>query len=132
MSRSIVLRCAVLVCALGAAAPAFADASALAPPPLPRAARVLGALAGSTPLHLTIALTPTAPAALAAYAAAVDDPASQDYHRYLSVAEFAARFGASAPAVAAVRAALSARGLAPGPLSANGLSLPVVATAGMI
>ena len=132
MGRSIAFRGAVLVCALVAAAPAFADANALAPPPLPRAARVLGALAGSTPLHLTIALTPNDPASLAAYAAAVDDPASPDYHRYLSVGEFAARFGASAPAVAAVRTALSARGLASGPLSANGLSLPVVATAGMV
>jgi hypothetical protein len=93
---------------------------------------VLGALTGSTTLHLTIALQPHDPGALAAYAAAVSDPASPDYHRYLSVASFAARFGAAPATVAGVSDSLRARGLSPGPPSANGLSISVRGSASQV
>ena len=46
-----------------------------------------------------------------------------DFHRYLSVAEFARRFGASPATIAAVGASLRAHGLRPGAASANGLAL---------
>ncbi|MHB8691106.1 MAG: protease pro-enzyme activation domain-containing protein [Solirubrobacteraceae bacterium] len=95
-------------------------------------AHVLGALAGSTPLQLTIALQPRDPAALAAYAAAVSDPSSPDYHRYLSVASFAARFGAAPATVTGVSDSLRARGLSPEPPSANGLSISVRGSASQV
>ena len=121
---------AAMSCCAGTAA--AAAPGALAPPAVPRSAHVVGALPGSTPLKLTIALEPSDPAGLAAYAAAVGDPSSPDYHHYLSVREFAARFGASAAAIGAVSGALRARGLDPGTLSANGLSLPVSAPASAV
>jgi kumamolisin len=79
---------------------------------------------------LTVALRPRDPAGLAAYAAAVSTPSDPLYHQYLTVSQFAARFGPTAASVAAVRAALRAQGLSPGALSANGLALPVSTTAG--
>jgi subtilase family serine protease len=99
-------------------------------PRMPPGAHVLGPLPSSSPLALTVALAPRDPAGLADYARAVSTPGSPDFHRYLTVAQFAARFGASPAALAAVRAYLRARGLAPGAPSANHLSLPVRTTAG--
>jgi subtilase family serine protease len=97
-------------------------------PELPAAARALGAAPAAQQLDLYVALEPRDPAALARFAAAVSDPASPLYGQYLSVPEFAQRFGASEEQVAAVRAALAARGLAVGETGANSLSLPVTTT----
>lgn len=99
-------------------------------PRAPAGARVVGTLPDYTWLRVTIALKPRDPAGLAAYAAAVSDPASPDYHHYLSVAQFARRFGASPQAVAGVRAWLGRHGLSPGPITPNRLSFTVTATAG--
>ena len=85
----------------------------------------LGALSSSAPLTLDVVLAPTDPAGLAALATAVSTPGSPQYHHYLSVARFAARFGAAPASVAAVDADLRAQGLKPGALAANGLSLHV-------
>ena len=100
-----------------------------AAPSIPSGARVSGALAGDTSLSVTVALASRDPAGLAAYAAGVSEADSLDYHRYLSVAQFAQRFGASATALAAVRSWLKGRDLSPGAVSPNGLSLTVDATA---
>ena len=78
--------------------------------------------------HVTVALRPHDPAALAAYAQAVSTPGSPDYRDYLTPRQFARRFGAGRPQVDRVRAALRARGLAPGRPSAGGLSLSLTAT----
>ena len=64
-------------------------------PRLAAGARVIGALAASTPIHVTIALKPRDSAALAAFAAAVSTPGSSVYRDYLTPAQFAQRFGAS-------------------------------------
>ncbi|MGH2888476.1 MAG: S53 family peptidase, partial [Solirubrobacteraceae bacterium] len=80
-------------------------------------------------MHATVALVPRRPAALAAYARAVSTPGSRLYRRYLSVAQFARRFGPRPAQVAAVRRRLRAHDLLSGPLSANGLELPVTAVA---
>ncbi len=74
-------------------------------------------------------LAPRDPAGLAALASAVSTPGSPQYHRYLTVAQFAARFGASAASVATVEADLRAQGLTTGALAPNGLSIPVSADA---
>jgi subtilase family serine protease len=80
-------------------------------------------------VHATVALAPRDPAALAAYATAVTTFGSPSYHRYLSVTQFARRFGPAAATIARVRIALAAQGLTPGAISANGLTLPVTGTA---
>ncbi len=98
----------------------------------PHGARALGALAAQTDLHLTLALEPRDPSGLAAYAGAVATPGSPDYHQYLSVAQFAQRFGANPTSAAAVISSLRSHGLNPGPLSANGLSVSVTGTAAQI
>ncbi len=79
-------------------------------------------------MRLYVALEPRDPAALESFATEVATPSSPLYGQYLSVPQFAQRFGATATQVAAVRSALTARGLAAGPAAANGLSLPVKAT----
>jgi hypothetical protein len=93
---------------------------------------VLGALPDAAALHVTVALKPRDPAALAAYATGVSTPGSSSFHDYLSVAQFAQRFGATAQQVAAVRASLRAHGLSPGPATPNGLAIPVASTAGTL
>ncbi len=98
-------------------------------PSLPSGAKAVGALSQGTQLSITVTLQPRDPAALAAYAAAVSTPGSSEYHHYLSVAEFARRFGPTSSAIAAAEASLRARGLSPGRLSANGLSFSVTANA---
>ena len=94
--------------------------------------RELGAVAHSMPVHAAVALAPRDAAGLAAYAEGVATPGSPLYHHYLSVSEFAARFAPAAAQVAAVRASLVRHGLAPGTISANGLTLPVSASAGTV
>ena len=91
-----------------------------------------GALATSTPMHITVALESQNAAGLAAFAEEVSTPGSPLYRRYITPAEFAKRFGARHDAVQAVESSLRAHGLAPGPVSANSLSIPVTATAGQL
>ncbi|HUE27552.1 MAG TPA: protease pro-enzyme activation domain-containing protein, partial [Solirubrobacteraceae bacterium] len=95
-------------------------------------ARVIGAMAASTPMHVTIALKPRDPSALAAYAQAVSTPGSSVYRNYLTPSEFAQRFGASAAELATVAGSLRAHGLAPGAISANHLSIRIAGSAAEI
>jgi hypothetical protein len=81
-------------------------------------------------VHATVAMAPRSASALAAYAAAVATPGSPLYRHYLTVAQFARRFGASASAIAKVKAALAARGVTVGALTANRLALEVTIAAG--
>lgn len=90
------------------------------------------AAAGPPSLGATVALTPRDPAALAAYATAVTTPGSLRYHRYLTVSQFARRFGAGPAAIAKVRSALATQGLSTGAVSANGLEIPVTGSAAVI
>jgi subtilase family serine protease len=101
-------------------------------PRLPADARVVGPLSGATQLQVAVTLQPRDPAALQALATAVSTPGSSLYRRYITPAQFAQQFGATAAQIAAVRAALKAHGLQPGPATANGLSIPVTATAGQL
>ena len=83
-------------------------------------------------MRITVVLKPRDPGALEAYARSVSDPGSALFRRYITPARFARRFGASATVAQAVRASLRAHGLAPGPLSANRLSIPVLTTTGAV
>jgi subtilase family serine protease len=97
-------------------------------PVLPKGATAAAAPAGSAALTLDIELRTPNSAGLGAYAAAVNDPKSSVYRQFLTTAEVAQRFGASAAEVAAVDSALKAAGLTPGPVSADGLFIPVSTT----
>lgn len=99
-----------------------------APAPPAGSARI-GALGGATGLHLEVVLSPRDPVALSDFVTAVSTPGSPLYHHYLRRSQFASRFGAAPETVGAVRTALQAQGLHPGPVSANGLSIPVDTTA---
>jgi subtilase family serine protease len=133
-----VRRCSCLLAVAGAAIALPASSSAGSParvrvgsaPALARDARVVGTLPANVPLHLTVVLKPRDPAALAAYAQAVSTPGSSVFHDYLTPARFADRFGATPARVQAVEASLRARGLSPGAVNANRLSIPVTASAG--
>jgi subtilase family serine protease len=142
-SRTATGTCVLALAALlGSSAPT--SAGALAPvhfPPqvrvgelaaLPAGARRAGTLAPSTPLHLTIALKPRDPQALAAYARSVATPGSTVYRGYLKPRQFARRFGASKATLDAVRASLRRHGLSPGVLSDSALSISVTARASAI
>ncbi|MGI8713610.1 MAG: protease pro-enzyme activation domain-containing protein, partial [Solirubrobacteraceae bacterium] len=95
-------------------------------------AGVTPSVAAGLPMHVTVTLRPRDPSALAAYARAVSTPGSAVYHRFLSPAQFARRFGATAGQITEVRDALGARGLRPGRPSAGRLSIPVAASAGSL
>ncbi|MGH2867020.1 MAG: protease pro-enzyme activation domain-containing protein, partial [Solirubrobacteraceae bacterium] len=96
---------------------------------VPAGARDLGILPQTNLVHATVALVPRHAAELAAYAHAVVTPGSPLYHRYLSVAQFAARFGPTPVEMAGVRRALVAQGLTVGPSAPNRLTLPLTGTA---
>jgi subtilase family serine protease len=96
---------------------------------VPAGARDLGHVSPGAPLRVTVALRPRNAAALAAYATAVSHAGSAEYHHYLTVAEFARRFGPTAQQLATVRAGLRAHGLALGATSANRLSITARASA---
>lgn len=113
------------------AAVAGADVRTLgAPAPLPPGAELVGAAAESRELNLMVALRPRDPGALERFATAVSTPGSPQFRDYLTVPEFARRFGATPAQVASVRAALERRGLEVGRAGRNNLSLRVRTTVG--
>ncbi len=101
-------------------------------PVLARAARNIGGVAAATPMHVTVILKARDAAALTAYAREVSRPGSSLYHVFLTPAQFAQRFGASAAQVRAVADSMRSHGLEPGAVPANRLSIPVSGTAAQI
>ena len=101
-----------------------------AAPRLPLGARALRPPAPSRRLEFDIVLRPRDPRGLRALATAVSVPASRSYRHFLRPAQFAARFGQPQATVGSVDAALRDVGLAPGPVSANHLVIPVATTVG--
>ncbi len=99
---------------------------------LPRGARALRAMSTSRALKLTVALRPQSASGLQSFATAVSTPGSPLYRHYLTVDQFAQRFGATSAQIATVRSELSARGLSVGAPSANHLSLPVSGSVGQV
>ena len=101
-------------------------------PTLPAHATAVGVWPGAARLHVAVTLEPRDSAALAAYATAVATPGSALYRHYLTVAQFAQQFGPTPAQIAAVQSSLRAQGLDPGPVSSNGLAIPVDATAAQL
>lgn len=124
------LAAAALACGAGSAqADTLSVAGAAA---VTHGARELGPATPRERLQMTVTLRPRDPVALRAYAAAVATPGSAVYRRYLTPAQFAARFGATPARIALVRRWLRSRGLRAGPTSTGGLSIPVSATVGRL
>jgi kumamolisin len=80
-------------------------------------------------MRADIVLRPTDSSQLAAYATAVASPHSRLFRHYLSPAKFRQAFAPAAATVDQVRAGLAARGLTVLPTAADGLVIPVRATA---
>jgi hypothetical protein len=110
--------------------PAVLAASA-APRP-PAAATRVGAMAAGQRVRLTVSLKVRDQAGLSALLAGLADRRSPYYHHYLAKGQFGPMFGPTLAQVAAVKAALRAAGLRPGPVSADRLRIPVTATAAQI
>lgn len=122
--------CALAVLFAPAAARAGAPTVRLGrAPSLPAGARAAGGLPGQTRLRLEVALAPRDPAALEVYAREVSTPGSAPFRQYLTVSQFAQRFGPTQQQVDQVRNSLRVAGLAPGPVSSNGLVIRVAPTA---
>jgi kumamolisin len=88
----------------------------------------LAAMCGSASaatLHLVVALKPRDPSGLAAFARAVSTPGTPQYRRYLTVGQFARRYGASPRVIRAVKGAVVRAGLRVDGVTANHLSLSV-------
>lgn len=131
------VRAAILASAVGglAAAPAVAAAprsSVGTVPRLPAAARVTGPAPSGHRVALTLSLASRDPLGMARMATAVSTPGSPLYRHYLTVAQFARRFGAAPARVAAVRDALRAEGLHVSRVQANRLTLEASGTAATV
>ncbi|MHB1446246.1 MAG: S53 family peptidase [Acidimicrobiales bacterium] len=96
---------------------------------LPFGARPIGVPPPATPMALTLILTSKDPAGLSRLASAISDPASPEYHHFITSAQFTSRFGASAAEIASVRSALRSEGVSVAGVAADGLSLRVETTA---
>ncbi len=79
-------------------------------------------------MSLQVYFQPADTAQLAAFATAVSTPGSVSYHHFLSVSQFAARFGPSDQTVSALDKYLRSEGLSVGRLSANRLAQNVTGT----
>jgi hypothetical protein len=101
-----------------------------AAPVIPEGAHLLARTPGSQALRLDFMLRPRDPAQLQSLALAVSTPGSAEHGRFLTVRQFAARFGQTRPALQAAESALRRIGLVPGQATANGLLIPVVTTVG--
>jgi subtilase family serine protease len=127
---------AIVVLAVLGWVPGVAAATALRHvQPAPRAiagARDVGAAPRDATLRLEVALAPRDPEGLDAFVAAVSTPGSALYRRFLAPGAFARRFGPASSAIAAVRGALRAAGLAPGATSDGGLFMSVRGTVAQV
>jgi subtilase family serine protease len=99
---------------------------------LPAHARFVKPVPASRSFDLTIQLKSRDPRGLAAFVRGVSTPGSAGYRHYLTVAEFARRFGATPAAMGTAAAAFRRAGLRAGPPTADALSLPVAGTASQI
>ena len=91
-----------------------------------------GSVAAGQKLGLEVSLTPRNKANLDAFVKAVSDPHSSLYKHYLTVAQYAAEYGASQAQIAQVTAYLKGEGLSVGQVTANHMTLPVSGTAAQV
>lgn len=94
-------------------------------PRLPVGSTLVADVASLKTMRITVALAPRDPVALSNYAAAVGNPASPDYRRYLTPSQFRARFAPLRSTLVRVEAELRRHGLRPGAVTRNGLAIHV-------
>ncbi|HEY3775473.1 MAG TPA: S53 family peptidase [Solirubrobacteraceae bacterium] len=123
---------AALVVATGTAAAAAPRARVGSVARLPHSIRVGKSVARSARVDLTVSLTGRDPLGMQRLAESVSTPGSPDYRHYLSVRQFADRFGATAAQISAVTRTLRSQGLTVSPVSANHMMLSVSGTAGEV
>jgi subtilase family serine protease len=99
-------------------------------PAVPAGAVLVGPTPGSKALHFDIVLNPRHPAQLGSFALAVSTPGSPERGHFLTVRQFAARFGQAPATLEAAETALSGIGLKPGQATRNGLVIPLYTTFG--
>ncbi|GAA2253424.1 MULTISPECIES: S53 family peptidase [Kitasatospora] len=122
-----------------AAAPAFAAPAAVQRvaldgnviPAVSHSTR-LGDVAADQRITVAVSLNQRDRAGLDAFLAQVTDPKSPGYQHYLTVGQFAQRFGAAPATVAKVSAYLKSQGLAVGEVTANHLTLEATGTAARV
>jgi subtilase family serine protease len=103
--------------------------------PLARGESDAGVVSAETTLKrmvLELEPSPALEAELDELVEAQHDPASPLYHRWLTPAEYGARFGASAPDLARVTAWLAGHGFEVEEIAANGRLVMLSRTAGMV
>lgn len=96
---------------------------------LPVGDRIIGREAAATMVQADVVLRPLNSSQLAQYATAVSSPHSSVFRHYLSPTEFRRDFAPVSATIDRVRTQLAAEGLTVLPTSADGLVLPVRATA---
>ena len=138
------LAVSIPVIALAAAVPAAAASASATPNANARIAlrnnitpgvsgrKATGTVASNRRISITLGLAVHDQAGLNAFVAAVSDPKSPLYKHYLTVPQFAARFGAPASAISAVTSYLRAEGLTVGAVYANHLAISVTGTAARV
>ncbi len=100
--------------------------------PRPAASVITGSTATSRRLRITLELQSRDPLGLKTFATAVSTPGSSQYGRFLSVRQFAGRFGARPSDAARVAATLRRDGLHVGALTPNNMQLAVSGTVGRL
>ena len=92
----------------------------------------IGAVPAARSISVTVSLAGRDSAGLAAFLKQVADPSSAQYKQYLTVKQFASRFGATKADIATVTSYLKGQGLAVAKPTANGLSLQASGTAAQV
>ncbi len=121
------------ISAAGAGAAGRPPGTTVAPRPLiPRGATRLGAVSPTKAISGAVVLQPRDESALAHFISQVTDRHSPLFHRYLTPATFAAKFGATSSSIAAVESQLQAAGLTVTNVAPDGLIVDFTAPASRV
>lgn len=99
---------------------------------IPLFTAINGAVPATKRLHLSIALAPRNPSGLSRLAAEVSTPGTPEYGHFLTVSQFAKRFGAAPASIAAIRRVLGKEGMSVAPATDNNLMISVTANASAV
>ncbi len=92
---------------------------------MPYGASMVGAPPSSNTINMVVSLAPKDPSSLSRFVQEVSTPGSPGYRHYLTVHEFAVRFGQPIHVIDTILKRLRSQGLYPGLPSKNHLSIPV-------
>lgn len=101
-------------------------------PKILRRSRLVGRVSASARIDGALALKPRNERGLERFISSVTTQGSPDFHRYLTPAQFAARFGPAKSTIDAARTALTRDGLRVSGVSRNGMLVSFSASAGQV